>query len=59
VSPRTLNTPKVNTANVCAVVEAKDGTCLIERDVFGQADDISVEGAADIIELTDPHVVSP
>jgi hypothetical protein len=46
-----LDTPEVDAANVGALVEAEDGAGLVECDVLGQADDIPVEGAANVVEL--------
>ena len=37
--------------NVAALVEAKDGTGLVEGDVFRQADNVPVEGATNVLEL--------
>ena len=44
-------TPKVDTANVCTVIEPKDCSCLIERDVLGQAHDVPIESTADKVKL--------
>lgn len=41
----------MNPPNIAALVEAKDGTGLVEGDMLRQANDIPVEGAANIIKL--------
>lgn len=41
----------MNPPNIAALVEAKDGTGLVEGDVLRQANDIPVEGAANVVEL--------
>jgi hypothetical protein len=41
----------VNAANICAVIEAEDGTGLIQRDMFGQSHDIPVKCTSNIVEL--------
>ena len=46
-----MDAAEVDPANVAALVEAKNGTCLVECDVLGEADDIPVERAADIVKL--------
>jgi hypothetical protein len=49
---RTLDAAEVDPANVAALVEAKDGAGLVEGDVLRQADDIPVESASDVVELS-------
>jgi len=44
-------TPEVDTSDVGAIVEPKDGSSLIQRNVFGEADDVPVECSADKVEL--------
>jgi hypothetical protein len=46
-----LDAAEVNPANVAALVEAENGTGLVERDVLGEADNIPVERASNVLEL--------
>lgn len=55
---RTLNAAEVDTANVGALVETKDGPGLVEGDVLGQAHNIPVESTTDVFKLGPLAVIS-
>lgn len=48
---RTLDAAEVDSANICTVVESEDSTGLVESDVLGQAHNVLVESATDVVKL--------
>ena len=43
--------PEMDATNVGALVEAKDGAGLVERNVLGQSRDVLVKGTSHVVEL--------